>query len=63
MENEPIQLNYTFGSIEIAQKFNVARSVILDLAKAKKVPCIWYVGIPLFDQKGVDKIGKLLEKL
>jgi hypothetical protein len=62
MDKEPIELDYVFGSLELAKRFNVSRSVILDLAKTKKVDCIWCVGVPLFNQKGVEKIEKLLKK-
>ena len=62
MDKEPIELDYVFGSLELAKRFNVSRSVILDIAKTKKVNCVWYVGVPLFNQKGVEKIEKLLKK-
>ena len=58
--SEPIELDYIFGSLELSKRFNVARSVICDLAKSKKVNCIWHIGIPLFNQAGVDKIGEIL---
>lgn len=62
MEDEPENLNYIYGSVQLSEYFNVDRSKILQLAKTKKIDCRWFLDIPYFDEKGVRKIGILIKK-
>ena len=53
--------SYHFGALDIAKELNTTPDIIRSLAAMGLVDCIYFVGIPLFDRAGVEKIKLLLQ--
>lgn len=60
--NEPDLDEHFFGSIALSEMFEVDDELIIQIAKDKKLSCKWWMNIPFFSTKEINKLAKILNK-